>query len=112
MVRLMAGDSSNPVTYLSRPIVKAPLAIRYDRLIREGIVRDQSELARLANVSQPRMTQIMRLLSLAPDIQEKLLFLPRVVRGKPAIHERMLRPIAAEMDWGRQREMWRRVRRG
>ena len=28
MVRLMAGDSSNPVTYLSRPIVKAPLMAR------------------------------------------------------------------------------------
>jgi hypothetical protein len=86
------------------------LAIRYDRLIREGVVRDQSELARLANVSQPRMTQIMRLLSLAPDIQEALLFLPRVVRGKPTIHEKMLRPMAAEMDWGRQRRMWSEVR--
>jgi hypothetical protein len=43
---------------------------------------------------------------LAPDIQEELLFLPRLVQGKPAIHEKMLRPIAAEMDWGRQREMW------
>ena len=77
----------------------------------EGVVRDQSELARLANVSQPRMTQIMRLLSLAPEIQEDLLFLPRVVRGKPLIHEKMLRPIAAEMDWRRQRRMWEGVER-
>ena len=46
---------------------------------------------------------------LAPDIQEALLFLPRVETGKSPIHEKMLRPIAAEMDWGRQRGMWGEV---
>jgi hypothetical protein len=57
-------------------------------------------------VTQPRMTQIMNLLHLAPDIQEELLFLPRVTSGDDPIHENMLRPIAAESDWARQREMW------
>ncbi len=32
------------------------LAIRFDQLIRDGVVADQSELARLAHVTQPRMT--------------------------------------------------------
>ena len=85
------------------------LAIRFDGLIREGVVRDQSELARLTHVTQPRMTQIMNLLNLAPDIQEEILFLPRVTEGKDLIHERMLRPIAAEVEWGRQRAMWREI---
>jgi hypothetical protein len=57
------------------------LAIRFDRLIREGKVADRSELARLAHVTQPRMTQIMNLLHLAPDIQEDILFLPPVTEG-------------------------------
>ena len=61
---------------------------------------------RLAHVTQPRMTQIMNLLHLAPDIQEALLFQPRITSGKAAIHEKLLRPIAAEIDWGKQREMW------
>jgi hypothetical protein len=43
---------------------------------------------------------------LAPEIQEELLFLPEVTAGRPAIQERMLRPIAAEADWGNQRRMW------
>lgn len=51
------------------------LAIHCDALIRNGDVADQSELARLLHVTQPRMTQIMNLLLLAPDIQEALLFL-------------------------------------
>jgi hypothetical protein len=44
------------------------LAIHFDRLIREGKVADMSELARLAHVTQPRMTQIMNLnhLDLSP----------------------------------------------
>lgn len=85
------------------------LAIRFDRLIRDGMVDDQSELARLSHVTQPRMTQIMNLLHLAPDIQEEILHLPRVTEGKDPIHEKMLRSIAAEVDWGKQREMWKRI---
>ena len=83
------------------------LAIHFDRLLREGKVSSLSELARLAHVSQPRMTQIMNLNHLAPDIQEELLFLPRVTRGRDPIHEKALRPIAAEPDWRRQRRLWK-----
>lgn len=83
------------------------LAIHFDRLLREGKVRDQSELARLAHVSQPRMTQIMNLLHLAPDIQEELLHLPPVVEGRDPIHERMLRRVTIEAGWDDQRRLWR-----
>ena len=55
--------------------------------------------------------QIMNLFHLAPDIQESLLFLPRVTSGKAPIHEKLLRPIAAEVDWREQREMWAEVKR-
>ena len=79
------------------------LAIRYDRLIKEGKVRDQSELARAVGVTQPRITQIMNLLLLAPDIQESLLALPRVAGRIEALTERHLRRVAAEPDWELQR---------
>lgn len=83
------------------------LAIRFDQLIRDGVVADQAELARLGHVSRARLTQIMNLLNLAPDIQEEVLHLPAVERGPDPISERDLRPIAAVADWGRQRRMWR-----
>jgi hypothetical protein len=82
------------------------LAIRFDGLLRDGVVADLSELARLARVTQPRITQIMNLLHLAPDIQEELLFLPSVISGPDVVHERMLRPLAAMTEWTRQREGW------
>jgi hypothetical protein len=55
------------------------------------------------------MTQILNLLHLAPSIQEEILHLPRVTEDKDPIHERMLRPIAAEVDWERQGKMWAEI---
>ena len=82
------------------------LAIRMDEMLRRGEAQDTFELALLGKVSQPRVTQILSLSLLAPDIQEALLSLPRETSGKPAIHERNLRPIATEPMWDRQRQMW------
>ncbi len=86
------------------------VAIRLERLLLTGVVSDIMELARLGHVTQPRMSQILNLTLLAPDIQEELLFLPRVTSGKPTIHEKMLRRITTEIDWEKQREMWRVLR--
>jgi len=83
------------------------LAIKYDRLLRKGVVADMSELARLCQVTQPRMTQIMNLLHLALDIQEQILELPAVTKGRDPITERDLRPIVALASWRRQRLGWR-----
>lgn len=83
------------------------LAIRFDQLLREGNIADQSELARLTHVTQPRMTQIMNLLHLAPDIQEAILHLPLVIEGRDPITERDLRPIVQVVNWQAQRRMWR-----
>ncbi len=82
------------------------LAIRFDRLIKAGEIADQAEIARLGHVSRARVTQIMNLLHLAPDIQEEILFLPRTESGRDPIREIMLRPIAAVLDWRKQRRMW------
>jgi len=82
------------------------LAIRLQKLVNLGEVRDYADLARLGHVSRARITQIMNLLLLAPDIQEEILFLPRTVKGRDQIRERDLRPVAAIPHWNRQRKMW------
>jgi hypothetical protein len=66
-------------------------------------------LARLGNVTRARITQIMNLLSLAPDIQEALLFLPSVEQGRAPVILADLQPIAALADWTRQRRRCREV---
>ena len=57
------------------------------------------------------MTQIMWLDNLAPDIQEEILFLPRTNKGRDAIKEADIRPIAKTLDWTKQRQMWRELKK-
>lgn len=107
----MPGPAPEPVAPMGRiPRVSKlmALAIRFDQMLVEGKVADQSELARLAHITQPRMTQIMNLLHLAPDIQEQLLNLPPVKAGDDPITERDLRPITRMRDWRKQRKAWAR----
>jgi hypothetical protein len=81
------------------------LAIRFDQLLRDGVVADQAELARLGHVTPARLSQVMALLQLAPEIQEAILFLPPTYRSRDPITERDLRPIAAVLDWEKQRRV-------
>jgi hypothetical protein len=88
------------------------LAIRFDGLVRHGEVRDYADLAKLGYVTRARITQIMNLLNLAPEIQEAILFLPRTVKGRDQIREKEVRPIAAVSHWSRQRKMWAKLTAG
>jgi len=82
------------------------LAIRCEELVRSGEVADYANLARLGHVTRARMTQIINLLNLAPDVQEEILFLPNTTKGRDPIGERNLRPITAVVDWRAQRRLW------
>ncbi len=85
------------------------LAIRFDDLLRRGEVKDYAELARVGHVTRARVTQIMNLLLLAPDIQEEILFLPPVRSGSDPVMEWEVRPIAAMVGWRQQRRIWMRL---
>ena len=85
------------------------LAHRLDELVRSGAVRDHGELARLGHVSPARICQFMTLLHLAPAIQEYLLFLTST--EKMPITEPVLRKIAREPRWDRQRAVFQSLLR-
>ena len=82
------------------------LALRFEGLLQAGVVKDYAELARLGHVSRARVSQVMNLLSLAPDLQEAVLFLPRTVRGRDPIPLWRLQPIASTLAWRQQRRLW------
>ena len=56
-----------------------------------------------------RMTHIMWLVNLAPDIQEAILFLPRIDSGPDTVKEIEVRRIAQVMEWGVQRGRWEKI---
>jgi len=110
--QLCDGAASDvPIGRVPRIARLMALAIRCDQLIRDGVIANQSELADFGRITTARMTQIMVLLNLAPDIQEKILFLPRTERGRDVLKETDVRPIAATLDWRKQRRMWAALQR-
>ena len=85
------------------------LALRMDELLRAGEIANHTQLARLGHVTTARVSQIMNLVYLAPDIQEAILLLPLTQRGRDAIILAELQPIASKPDWRKQRSAWRQL---
>lgn len=85
------------------------LAIHFQKLISQGIVKDYAEIAALSGLTRARITQIMNLNLLAPAIQEEILFMPRIEKGDDKITERNIRHIAAEPIWAEQMKKWREI---
>jgi hypothetical protein len=106
-----------PPTAPERPKGRLPritrymaLAIYYEDLIRKGLVHDYAEIAMLGHVTRARVTQIMNLRLLAPDIQDSLLSLSRITSGRKALSLRVLQSIALLSDWKKQRKQWKDLR--
>jgi hypothetical protein len=83
------------------------LAIKFQDMIDRREVRDFADLARLGYVTRARLTQIMNLLLLAPDIQERILLSGSCESAIPLPAERQLRAVASAADWSTQRGLLR-----
>jgi hypothetical protein len=94
----------DPDPFIPRIARLMALAIRFEGLVRDEIVQDYAELAQLGHVTRARMTQITKLLQLAPDLQEQILSLPEV----QGLNERNLRAIIQQLDWSEQRRMFQK----
>jgi hypothetical protein len=95
-----------PVARVPRVARFMALAIESEALLHAGHVASYAELARLHQVTRARVTQIMNLLHLAPDVQEAILNLV-VVDGRDPVFLRDLQPIAREWAWEDQRKKWK-----
>jgi hypothetical protein len=86
------------------------LAIKFQDLVDRGEVRDYADLARLGYVTRARITQIMNLLHLAPDIQEQLLDEGWAYQWRGMLCERYMRRISMIIEWSKQRRVWEKCR--
>lgn len=96
-----------PTGRLAKVTKLMALALRFEELLADKVIVDYADLARLSFVSRARITQIMNLRLLAPDIQEALLFAPEIRSGRDPISVREMQPIALTANWKHQREMWK-----
>ena len=82
------------------------LAIHFEDLIRQGVVTDYADLARLGHVTRARVTQIMNLRLLAPEIQEELLLGEKNGDNHMPIQLKSVQVLATQCSWATQRKLW------
>jgi hypothetical protein len=99
-----AADSPGPPR-IPRVTRLMALAIKFQDMVDRGEVWDYADLARLGYVTRARLTQIMNLNLLAPDIQESVL-MPGATPHR--ITERRLREITVLDWWEEQRKIYRK----
>ena len=95
-----------PAKRLPRITRLMALAIKFQDMVDRGEVRDYADIARLGYVSRARVTQIMNLLLIAPDLQEQILYLEP--KHPIALSEKRVRSVASAELWATQRAMFAR----
>jgi hypothetical protein len=106
-IRMRKGKAPEKLVGTTPRITKLmALALRFEKLVQNGEVEDYADLARLGHVSRARITQIMGLLNLAPDIQEEILFLPKTTKGRDPISAREVLKLGTITDWDEQRRKY------
>jgi hypothetical protein len=101
---------------LASPPVRRPahvarmlaLAHHLQRAIDRGLVPDRATVAKRLGLTRARVTQLLDLLLLAPDLQEQVLHL-EAVDGVEPVSERVLRAVARAGTWAEQRAAWKVV---
>jgi len=81
------------------------LAHHLNTAIERGVVADQAAVARKLGLTRARITQLLDLTLLAPDLQLQVLEL-EAVDGVEPLAERQLRAVMAAGTWPQQRAAW------
>jgi len=82
------------------------MAIYFEHLIRIGDASDYATVSRMSGLCRERISQVMRLTCLSPDIQIELLYLPHCPAGRYPVSESAVRKIANLLSWSAQRREW------
>ena len=102
--RFVPEPPPGPVRRPARVAVMLALAHKIQQAIDSGTVRDRAEVARRLGFTRARVTHLMDLTLLAPDLQERVLDLEAIDGAEP-FSERELRRTARERSWEKQRNL-------
>ena len=107
-VTFVEDTPTEPSATVRRPAKVArilALAHHVQRSIDSGAFSNQADVARKLGITRARITQLLDLLLLAPDIQEAILHL-EAADGVEPLSERHLREIVKLASWTEQRALW------
>ena len=101
-------DKPEPVRRSAKVARQLALAHHLQAAIDRGAIADRADVARKLGLTRARVTQLLDLLLLAPDLQDAVLALEAVDGAEP-MAERTLRAVAHAGTWAAQRAAWRRI---
>jgi hypothetical protein len=81
------------------------LALSFQDMIATGGAKNYEDLAHRTGVTAERLSQVMKLIWLAPAIQQEILYLPGC-GGRHPLTECAVRSIAATWSWPEQLQRW------
>lgn len=79
------------------------LAHHIEAGIASGRWKNASEVSRALGLSRNRLSQVLALLNLAPDLQEQVLFLEAVDGEEPITEKALFVSVARLVSWAEQR---------
>ena len=94
-----------PVRRPAKVAQQLALAHHLQAAIDRGAIADRADVARKLGLTRARVTQLLDLLLLAPDLQAAVLALEAVDGAEP-MSERALRAVAHAGSWVEQRAAW------
>ena len=94
-----------PVRRPAKVAQQLALAHHLQAAIDRGAIADRADVARKLGLTRARVTQLLDLLLLAPDLQDAVLGLEAVDGAEP-VAERTLRAVAHAGTWAEQRAAW------
>jgi hypothetical protein len=100
--RFVAIRSAGPEHQPARVAVTLALAHMIRQAILRGEIKGQADAARKLGLTRARLSQILDLTNLAPDLQEEILFL-EAIDGREPLSERALRGVVRVPTWAEQR---------
>jgi predicted XRE-type DNA-binding protein len=101
----LQAASPEPVRRPARIAFMLALGHQIERMVSARRVRDQAEVARLLGLTRARITQLVNLTRLAPDLQDVVLGL-EAIDGLEPMSERELRQLSSIQNWQEQRRAW------
>jgi hypothetical protein len=101
--------NSGKIPIKKEPLLRQNLVLAYQiqELFEKEKAKNLEQVGQWLHMTHARISQIMNLLFLAPDIQEEILFLDdeKVFQ----LTEHKIRKIPVEVKWTKQREMWNEI---
>lgn len=100
--RFVTVSSPGPVHHPARVAITLAFAHKIRKAILSAEIQDQADAARKLGLTRARLSQILDLTNLAPDLQEEILFL-EAIDGREPLSERALRGVVRVPTWAEQR---------